>query len=117
MKHTLLIIVFIVSTFTACGQQITANTYFTWENFVDGFGRENRGGLKDENGDYKGAIADYEAVLKLEKLEAEEKQQAYFNSGNTYFNLKDKNAACENWYKALVNGAEYAKERINEHCN
>ena len=76
----------------------------------------NRGGLKDENGDYQGAIADYERVLKLEKLEAEEKQQAYFNLGNTYFNLKDKKAACENWHKALENGAEYAKERINEHC-
>src|SRR5690606_17690368 len=39
----------------------------------------NRAGLKDENGDYQGAIADYETVLKLDKLEAEEKQQAYFN--------------------------------------
>ena len=55
-------------------------------------------------------------VLKLEKLEQEEKQQAYFNLGNTYFNLKDKKKACENWSKALENGAEYAKERIAEHC-
>lgn len=77
----------------------------------------NRGGLKDENKDYKGAIADYETVLKLDKLEAEEKQQAYFNLGNTYFNHKDKKAACENWNSALENGAEYAKERINKHCN
>lgn len=76
----------------------------------------NRGGLKDENGDYQGAITDYETVLKLDKLEAEEIQQAYFNLGNTYFNLKDKKTACENWNKALENGAEYAKERINEHC-
>ena len=76
----------------------------------------NRGGLKDENGDYQGAITDYETVLKLDKLESEEKQQAYFNLGNTYFNLKDKKKACENWNKALENGAEYAKERINEHC-
>lgn len=76
----------------------------------------NRGGLKDENGDYQGAIADYETVLKLEKLEEEEIQQAYFNLGNTYFNLKDKKKACENWNKALENGAEYAKERINEYC-
>ena len=76
----------------------------------------NRGGLKDENGDYQGAITDYETVLKLDKLESEEKQQAYFNLGNTYFNLKDKKRACENWNKALEYGAEYAKERINEHC-
>jgi tetratricopeptide (TPR) repeat protein len=76
----------------------------------------NRGGLKDENGDYQGAIADYETVLKLDKLEIEGKQQAYFNLGNTYFNLKDKKKACENWNRALENGAEYAKERINEYC-
>ncbi|MGB3107111.1 hypothetical protein K2F45_16270 [Sphingobacterium siyangense] len=76
----------------------------------------NRGGLKDENGDYKGAIADYETVLQLDKLEQEAKQQAYFNLGNTYFNIKDKERACENWNKALDNGAEYAKERINEYC-
>lgn len=76
----------------------------------------NRGGLKDENGDYQGAIADYETVLKLDELEPKEKQQAYFNLGNTFFNLKDKMKACENWNIALENGAEYAKERILEHC-
>jgi tetratricopeptide (TPR) repeat protein len=77
----------------------------------------NRGGLKDENGDYQGAIADYETVLKLDQLDQEAKQQAYFNLGNTYFNLKDKKTACENWNKALENGAEYAKERLTENCN
>ena len=76
----------------------------------------NRGGLKDENEDYQGANADYETVLKLNKLENEEKQQAYFNLGNTYLNLQDKKKACINWNKAIENGAEYAKERINEHC-
>ncbi len=77
----------------------------------------NRGGLKDENGDYQGAIADYETVLKLDQLDQEAKQQAYFNLGNTYFNLKDKKTACENWNKALESGAEYAKERLTENCN
>ncbi|WON94286.1 tetratricopeptide repeat protein [Sphingobacterium sp. UGAL515B_05] len=76
----------------------------------------NRGGLKDQNGDYQGAIADYETILKLDKLGQEAKQQAYFNLGNTYFNLRDKRRACENWNRALDNGAEYAKERINEYC-
>jgi tetratricopeptide (TPR) repeat protein len=77
----------------------------------------NRGGLKDDNGDYQGAIADYETVLKLDQLDQEAKQQAYFNLGNTYFNLKDKKTACENWNKALESGAEYAKERLTENCN
>lgn len=76
----------------------------------------NRGGLKYENGDYEGAIVDYETVLRLERVGDRQQQQAYFNIGNTYLNLKDKNKACENWYKALNNGAEYANERINEYC-
>lgn len=107
---------------------IVKNELYTWKSALKDYDKAieiapkfvsaliNRGGLKDENGDYKGAIADYERVLQLDKLEAEEKQQAYFNLGNTYFNLKDKKTACENWNKALKNGAEYAKERINEHC-
>ena len=107
---------------------IVKNELYTWKSALKDYDKAleiapkfvsaliNRGGLKDENGDYQGAIADYETVLKLDKLEAEQKQQAYFNLGNTYFNLKDKKTACENWNKALENGAEYAKERINEHC-
>ena len=107
---------------------IVKNELYTWKSALKDYDKAieiapkfvsaliNRGGLKDENGDYQGAITDYETVLKLDKLEAEEIQQAYFNLGNTYFNLKDKKTACENWNKALENGAEYAKERINEHC-
>lgn len=107
---------------------IVKNELYTWKSALKDYDKAieiapefvsaliNRGGLKDENGDYQGAIADYETVLKLDKLEAEEKQQAYFNLRNTYFNLKNKKTACENWNKALKNGAVYAKERINEHC-
>ena len=107
---------------------IVKNELYTWKAALTDYDKAieiapkfvsaliNRGGLKDENGDFQGAITDYETVLKLEKLEAEEKLQAYFNLGNTYINLKDKKRACENWNKALENGAEYAKERINEHC-
>jgi tetratricopeptide (TPR) repeat protein len=107
---------------------IVKNELYTWKSALKDYDKAieiapkfvsaliNRGGLKDENGDYQGAITDYETVLKLDKLEQEEKQQAYFNLGNTYFNLKNKMRACENWNKAFENGAEYAKERINEHC-
>lgn len=107
---------------------IVKNELYTWKSALIDYDKAieiapkfisaliNRGGLKDENGDYQGAVSDYETVLKLDKLEPEEKQQAYFNLGNTYLNLKDKNKACENWNKALENGAKYAKERIDEHC-
>jgi len=76
----------------------------------------NRGSLKDENGDYSGAIEDYNKVLSLEKVDLENKQQAYFNRGNTKFNMKDKKGACEDWKKALELGADYAKERIDQYC-
>lgn len=107
---------------------IVKNELYTWKSALKDYDKAieiapkfvgalvNRGGLKDENGDYQGAIADYETVLKLDKLEQEEKQFAYFNLGNTHFNLNNKNKACENWNKAFENGAEYAIERINEHC-
>ncbi|MEI6412585.1 MAG: tetratricopeptide repeat protein, partial [Bacteroidota bacterium] len=78
--------------------------------------RMNRGALKDDNRDYQGAISDYEQVLKINNLEDKEKQQAYFNLGNTYLNLKDKTKACENWKKALEFGAEDAKEMIDKYC-
>jgi tetratricopeptide (TPR) repeat protein len=107
---------------------IVKNELYTWKSALEDYDKAieiapkfisaliNRGGLKDENGDFEGAIADYETVLKFDKLEAVEKQQAYFNLGNTYLNLKDKNKACENWNIAFENGAKYAKERIDEHC-
>lgn len=76
----------------------------------------NRGGVRDENGDYQGAIADYNKVLLLDNAVLEDKQQAFFNLGNTMFNLKDKELACKNWNKALELGSEYAKQRIDEYC-
>lgn len=76
----------------------------------------NRGSLKDENGDYQGAIEDYDKVLALDKVDLDNKQMAYFNRGNSKFNLNDKAGACADWTKALELGADYAKERLDEHC-
>ena len=52
----------------------------------------------------------------MDKVELENKQQAYFNRGNSKFNLKDNKGACDDWKKALDLGADYAKERFDEHC-
>jgi len=76
----------------------------------------NRGSLKDDNGDYTGAIEDYNKVLSFEKVDLENKQNAYFNRGNSKLNIGNKKGACEDWKKALELGAEYAKERLDEHC-
>lgn len=107
---------------------IVKNELYTWKSALRDYDKAieiapefidaliNRGALKDENEDYQGAITDYEAVLVLDELEEEEKQKIFFNLGNTYFNLKDRKRACENWNKALKSGAEYAREKINEFC-
>lgn len=107
---------------------IVKNELYTWKSALKDYDKAieiapkfasaliNRGGLKDENGDYQGAIDDYQKVLQLDDSEIENKQQAYFNLGNTKFNLKDKIGACESWKKALESGAEYAKERMDEYC-
>lgn len=107
---------------------IVKNELYTWKSALKDYDKAieivpkypsaliNRGGIKDENGDYQGAIADYNKVLQLDNTEIEDKQQAFFNLGNTMLNLKDKELACKNWNNALELGAEYAKQRINKYC-
>ncbi len=76
----------------------------------------NRGALKDERGDYIGAIQDYNSVIALGSADEENLQMAYFNKGNSEFNLGNKEKACQNWKKAHELGAEHAYERISENC-
>ncbi|MGN7783671.1 tetratricopeptide repeat protein [Niabella sp. 22666] len=83
-------------------------------NFVDAL--INRGSLKDENEDYQGAIADYETVLEFANIEIKDKQSTYFNLGNTYLNLGDKDKACEHWKIALSLGDDKAPDQLNKYC-
>lgn len=76
----------------------------------------NRGSLRDENGDYWGAIDDYNLVLKNDKSDIDNQQKAYFNRGNSKYNLGKNADACRDWKKALEIGADYAKERIMKYC-
>ena len=76
----------------------------------------NRGSVKDENGDPKGAIADYDRVIAAGDDDLEQKAMAYFNRGNSKFQLKDAQGACEDWKQARELGADYANERIQQHC-
>lgn len=71
-----------------------------------------RGTLNDENGEFELAIEYYDRAIELEP----KNPQAYFNKGNTYFNQKELNKACELWTKARYLGAEYAQERIDKEC-
>ena len=107
---------------------IVKNELYTWKSALRDYDKAieiapdfasailNRGTVKDENEDYIGAIEDYNKVLSLKELDIENQQSAYFNRGNTYFNLKNNEKACEDWKKAVELGAEYAKERIEKHC-
>lgn len=107
---------------------IVKNELYTWKSSLADYDKAieiapdfisaltNRGSVKDENGDYEGAIEDYEKVINLENVDIENKQMAYFNKGNSEFNLGNKTKACESWKKAHELGADYALERINEKC-
>jgi tetratricopeptide (TPR) repeat protein len=79
-------------------------------DFVDAI--VNRAANKDEAGEYDAAIEDYGKAIVLEP----DNGMAYFNRGNSKFNKKDNKGACEDWHKAKELGAEYAQERIDEHC-
>jgi tetratricopeptide (TPR) repeat protein len=72
----------------------------------------NRAANKDTAGEYDEAIEDYNRALELNP----QNEMAYFNRGNSKFNKKDAQGACSDWNKAKELGAEYAHERINEHC-
>uniref|UniRef100_UPI00404A8241 tetratricopeptide repeat protein n=1 Tax=Flavobacterium sp. TaxID=239 RepID=UPI00404A8241 len=107
---------------------IVKNELYTWKSALLDYNKAieiapdfisaivNRGSVKDENGDYKGAIEDYDKVINLKNVDIENKQMAYFNKGNSEFNLGNKTKACESWKKAHELGAEYALERISEKC-
>jgi len=107
---------------------IVKNELYTWKSAMNDYNRAieiapdfisaivNRATLKDENGDLEGAIDDYNRVLEFENIDVEQKQRIYFNRGNTKFNMGDKNNACKDWIRALELGADYAQERIDDHC-
>jgi tetratricopeptide (TPR) repeat protein len=79
-------------------------------DFIDAI--VNRAANKDEAGEYAEAIDDYSNAIDLDPRN----EMAYFNRGNSKFNIKDTKGACEDWNKAKELGAEYAQERIDEHC-
>jgi tetratricopeptide (TPR) repeat protein len=76
----------------------------------------NRGTLLDENGKYVEAIDDFNKILSLPKSNAKDKMQAYFNRGNSKFNLKEQKGACEDWKIALDMGMKEAEIRLKEDC-
>lgn len=79
-------------------------------DFIDAI--VNRAANKDEAGEYDEAIEDYSKAIQLDQTNA----MAYFNRGNSKFNKGDKGGACEDWKKSKELGADYAEERIDNHC-
>ena len=72
----------------------------------------NRAANKDEAEEYDEAIKDYSKAILLDPTNA----MAYFNRGNSKFSKGDKQSACTDWKKAKELGADYAQERIDDHC-
>jgi tetratricopeptide (TPR) repeat protein len=79
-------------------------------DFIDAI--VNRAANKDGAGEYDEAIEDYNTAIVLDSQNA----MAYFNRGNSKFNKKDNKSACEDWNKAKELGANYAQQRIDDHC-
>jgi tetratricopeptide (TPR) repeat protein len=61
----------------------------------------NCGSVRDDNGDYAGAIEDYDKAIGLSDDDEVTKTRAYFNRRNTKLHLKDKSGACADWNIAL----------------
>lgn len=107
---------------------IVKNELYTWKSALRDYDKAieiapdfisaltNRGSIKDVNGDFEGAISDYNSALKIKNIDLENKQMLTYNKGNTKLNMGDKIGACEDWNKALKLGAQYAKDRINQYC-
>ena len=107
---------------------IVKNELYTWKSALKDYDKAleiapdfidalvNRGTIKDENGDFEGAIADYNTTLAIKTIDLENKKFAYYNRGNSKYNLNDKHGACEDWNTAYKLGAEYALERIKVKC-
>jgi tetratricopeptide (TPR) repeat protein len=78
--------------------------------------RVNRGSLKADHGDHAGAFEDYERVIRDAPEGDHNRPLAYFNRGNSKLALSDNAGACADWLKARELGADYAQQRIDEHC-
>ena len=72
------------------------------------------GDKKQEDYDWKGAIADYSSAIKLDSTNA----KAYGRRGYVKsFKLKDYKAACLDWKKAAAFGDEISKGLLENLCD
>ena len=72
----------------------------------------NRGLLKANLDDYKGALEDYNKAISLKRDFA----VAYFNRGISRLILKDTVNACDDWHKAVEFGYKDANNKIEKYC-
>jgi tetratricopeptide (TPR) repeat protein len=107
---------------------IVKNELFTWKSALRDYDAAleidpedfrvlvNRGSLKADHDDHRGAMEDFDTVIGLASADRSNKAMAYFNRGNSKLALQDRAGACADWKQAESLGAEYASERIAEHC-
>ena len=86
-----------VSPLSRVSSTVSAETYF------------RRGYMKDELGDYQGAIAAYNSAIRLKPDDAE----AYYNRGNGKDNLGQHNAAIADYDAAIRLKPDHVKAYVN----
>ena len=86
-------------------------------NDVDGWFYYERGHVKDELKDFKGAEEDFTETIRIAMADEQELiANGYYARAYVRLDLGDKKGACEDWTKAAEMGRENAAEALEEHC-
>ncbi len=72
-----------------------------------------KGDMKMNNGDFKGALEEYQKAMQL----SPENSASIYNVGLAKFLLKDKTGACKAWQQSASIGNSEAKDMLRQHCN
>src|SRR5437763_12144789 len=84
-------------------------------NILTAFAQNNSKALitsgiaKDSIRDYRGAISDFKAAIKIDPAKAD----CYYFKGNSEFHLKDYNAAADDYNKAISLDSDYVDALYN----
>ena len=86
-------------------------------NDVDGWFYYERGHVKDELKDFKGAEEDFTETIRIAMADEQDLiANGYYARAYVRLDLGDKKGACEDWTKAAEMGRENANEALKEYC-
>ncbi len=86
-------------------------------NDVEGCFYYERGHVKDELKDFKGAEEDFTEAISIAMADEQDLiANGYYARAYVRLDLGNKKGACEDWSKASEMGRENAAEALEEHC-